>query len=68
MIPNSVRFIAGMHKGCTFERGTGPAQRVLLGGGINYLVNSKNFWYNGNNKSVSADYLAEHKKEWVEAD
>jgi hypothetical protein len=68
MIPNTIRFTEGLHKGITFVRGTGPAQRVLLGGGINYLVNSKNFWYNGDNKSVSADYLAEHKKEWVRAD
>jgi hypothetical protein len=38
----------------------------LLGGGINYLVNSKNFWYGGINRSVSADFLASHKAEWVE--
>ena len=65
MIPNSVKFLDGQHKGLTFERGIGPGVRKDIGGGITFLVNSTNFWYHSNNRSVSLDYLIDNKDTWV---
>ena len=64
MYPNSIKFVDGPHKGLVFDRGTGPAQRVDIGGGVTFLANSTNFWYNGGNRSVSTEYLRQNKSQW----
>ena len=62
-IPNSVTFISGVYEGMIFTRGSKGRREVV--GGITRLVNSKNFWYCGND-ALDEYSMSDMKRQWVE--
>ena len=64
-MPKKIVFVEGEYGGLTFVQGAGPAKRIDLGGGVSFLANSTNFWYNDSNRTVSAVYLEDHRSQWV---